>query len=371
MNPLVKLTLLAAALAATLGGRTALGDTPGEGRSLLELTTPAGAVRGRLAARTNSAAYLFAPSGELNTVPLAAVTGYRRLAPHFRPASARAVAGELKKTLGPGGAVFRTRRYVVVRHAGRVGGTFGAELEHIYAAVAGWFARRGVAVREPEFPLVAVVLPDFARFAEVAAADGVARSPDRVPRGLCGYYGPASNRLTVWEPPGGRGPLDRRFRDTLTHEAVHQIAFNGGLHHRTGGTPRWVAEGLATALEPPAFLSPTGGRTPADRANAERLAAFRARAGRRESGYLDDLVCGPRGDDVGADVPAFYAESWALTFYLMNARGGAYARYLRATGEKTAADPDDPAARRADFRAAFGTTPRRLEPAVEAYLAAL
>ena len=82
-------------------------------------------------------------------------------------------------------------------------------------------------------------------------------------------------------------------------------------------------------------------------------------------------MCGPRGDDVGADVPAFYAESWALTFYLMNARGGAYARYLRATGEKTAADPDDPAARRADFRAAFGTTPRRLEPAVEAYLAAL
>ena len=366
MNPLVKLTLLAAALAAVLCGETVLGQ---EGRSLLELRTPHETARGRLAARTESVAYLFTPAGRMAAVPLASVTEFRRVSPHFDPATARALGDDLKAVLGPGGAVFRTRRYVVVRHGSRAPGTFGAKLERIYAAVTGWFRGRGAAVREPEFPLVAVVLPDFDRFAEVAAAEGLAGSAARVPRGLAGYYSPHTNRLTVWEPPGGAA--DASFNDTLVHEAVHQIAFNGGLHHRTGGTPRWVAEGLATALEAPAFLAPTGSTRPADRVNPERLHAFRARADVRPAGYLEALICGGVGDEIGRDPLGFYAEAWAATFYLMHARGGDYARYLTALGNKTAADPDGPADRRAAFVAAFGEDPARIERAVEGFLAEL
>ena len=367
MNPLVKLTLLAAALAAVLCGETALGQ---EGRSLLELRTPGAVARGRLAARTAETAYLFTPAGRMEAVPLAAVTDFRRVSPVFTPATARALADDLRDALGPGGAVFRTRHYVVVRHGSRTPGTFGARLERIYAAVSGWFGRRGAAVREPEFPLVAVVLPDFAQFAEVAAAEGLAGSPGRVPRGLAGYYSPATNRLTVWEPPGGAA--GRGFDETLVHEAVHQIAFNGGLHHRTGGTPRWVVEGLATALEAPRVprpdrFRPPGGpreyRTPARLPRPRRppgtgilgepgLRRRRRRGRRRPAGVLR------RG--VGADVHA-HAHPAAGRTRVISARSAG----------KTAADPDAPADRRAAFVAAFGEEPARLERAAERFLAEL
>ena len=368
MNPLVKLTLLAAAAAAVLCGQTALGaGSDGRGTALIELTLPAGPVRGRLEARTDSAAWLLTPAGRIERVPLAAVTDFRRAAPRFAPLSRREQVAALKKSLGPGGAVFQTRRYLIVRHNSRVPGTFGSRLERTHAAVTGWFTRYGAPPTAAEFPLVAVVLPDFEQFAEVAAAEGVAASPGRVPRGLKGYYSPTTNRLTVWEPPGGAA--DASFHDTLVHEAVHQIAFNGGLHHRTGGTPRWVAEGLATALEAPAFLSSRGSVNPADRVNPDRLRRFRATA--HEPGYLNELVCGEAGDDVGRDPLGFYADAWALTFFLMHTRGGNYARYLAAIGKTTAAAPDAPADRRAAFVAAFGVPPSRLEAELGRFVAGL
>ena len=363
MNPLVKLTLLAAALAVALCSSQAVG---GEGRALLELRTPHETVRGRLAARTPAAAFLFTPAGRMAEVPLASVVGFRRLSSRFVPDSPRTVADALRRELGPGGAVSRTRHYIVVRHDSRVAGTFAGRLERIYAGVTGWFRRRGARVRDPEFPLVAVVLPDFPQFAEVAAAEGLATSAARVPRGLGGYYSPGTNRLTVWEPPGGA--TDARFADTLVHEAVHQIAFNTGLHHRTGGTPRWVAEGLATALEAPALLSPAGSTRTADRVNAGRLRAFRARSQTRPADYVTALVAG--GDAVSGDVLGFYAESWAVTFYLMHARGGDYANYLAALAGGTAAAPDAPADRLRAFRAAFGD-PDRVGAAADRFLADL
>ena len=339
----------------------------GPGRSLIELAGPAGAVRGRLECRTDAAAYLLTPGGTLEAVPLAGVSSFRRVAPVFRADPAAVVASRLKAEVGRGGAVFRTRRWVVARHAARTPGTYGAELERIHQGVSAWFARRGTRLPEPEFPLVAVVLPDFPSFAKVAAADGVASSPGRVPRAVKGYYSPTSNRLILWEGPGG--PADAGFRSTLTHEAVHQICHNTGLHGRTGGSPRWAVEGLATVLEVPAALA--GGRVAlADKANPSRLARFRRT--RHTPGYLDRLVSGPAGDDlVHADPRAFYADAWALTFFLTETRGPRYARYLGRLGEKTAADPDDPAARRADFRAAFAADPSDLEGEMEAWIAGL
>ena len=353
------LALLTAGAGPAPAGPGPAGPGPaGPGRSLIELTTPHGPVRGRLEARTDAAAWLLTPAGVLEQVPLAGVTDFRRLAPRFAPLRRAALAAQLRGEPGPGGAAFQTRHYLVLRHASRTPGTFGAKLERTHAALCGWFARRGVRLSEPEFPLIAVVLPDFESFAAVAAADGVARSPGRVPRSLKGYYSPRTNRLTLWEPPGGAA--DPRFHATLTHEAVHQLASNGGLHHRTGGTPRWVAEGLATALENPAFLSPAGSTDPRDRVNAARLHRFRAAP--RPPGWLEDLVCGEAGDArAAADPSAFYADAWAATFFLMHARGPRYARYLQRLGAKTAADPDGPADRRAEFQAAFGAEPARLE----------
>ncbi|WP_165700508.1 DUF1570 domain-containing protein [Alienimonas californiensis] len=371
---MVKVAFLLALLAATVFSGTALGREPRvrptTGRSLIELTGPDGPVQGRLELRSDSAAWLTDDLGALHAVPLAGVRDFRRVDDRFAPLPMPAAAARLRAECEEDAAVFATRRYLVVRHASRTPGTFGAKLERTYAAATGWFARHGAPPREPEFPLIAVVHRDFDAFAEAAAAEGAAPSPRSVPRALKGYYSPQSNRLSVWEPPGGAS--DASFEATLVHEAVHQIAFNTGLHHRTGGTPRWVAEGLATALEAPAFLSATGSVRPSDRVNPGRLHHFRTHL--HADGYLEALVCGPGGDDLtGRDSLTFYAEAWAFTFFLMHTRGDRYARYLRTVGETTAADAaaDDPAARRAAFIAAFGTPPGRLEGELERFVAAL
>ncbi|NNJ26170.1 DUF1570 domain-containing protein [Alienimonas chondri] len=372
MSVAVKLAFFLAALAAALCSSTALGAEP-VGRSLIELTGPDGPVQGRLELRTNAAAWLTTDVGAMHAVPLAGVTAHRRVADRFAPLATHTAAARLRSECGPDGAVFASRRYLVVRHAARTPGTFGAKLERTYAAATGWFARHGVRPTEPEFPLIAVVHPDFDSFAEAAAADGAAPSARSVPRALKGYYSPTSNRLSVWEPRGGAtpSPLEQEaFESTLIHEAVHQIAFNTGLHHRTGGTPRWVAEGLATALEAPAFLSASGSVKPADRANPGRLRDFRRRP--HAEGYLDTLVFGEIGDDLsGRDPLTFYSEAWAFTFFLMHTRGDRYARYLRSVGDLTAASNDDPATRRAAFVQAFGTTPGRLEGEMARFVASL
>ena len=372
MSLVLKIAFLAAGAAAVLCGSTALGKEPA-GRSLIELTGPDGPVRGRLELRTARDAWLTDDAGVLHVVPLSRVTAHRRVADRFAPLPARSAAARLREELGPDGAIFQTRHYLVVRHAARTPGSFGTRLERTHAAVVGWFARHGVRPEPAEFPLIAVVHPGFRSFAEAAAADGAAPSAGAVPRALKGYYSPRTNRLRVWEPPGGAAssPAERAaFESTLIHEAVHQIAFNAGLHHRTGGTPRWVAEGLATALEAPAFLSASGSVRPADRVNPGRLRHFRRRP--RAAGYLDRLVCGANGDDLsGRDPLDFYAEAWACTFFLMHTRGDHYARYLRTLGETTAADADDPRTRRAAFVKAFGTSPERLEPALDRFVAGL
>ncbi|MFH5802656.1 DUF1570 domain-containing protein [Alienimonas sp. DA493] len=368
----MKIAFVLALLAATLFSGTALGreprGRPTAGRSLIELTGPDGPVRGRLELRTSDAAWLTDDLGALHALPLAGVREFRRVDDCFAPLPTPAAAARLRAESDDDAAVFATRHYLVVRHASRTPGTFGAKLERIYASVTGWFARHGVRPREPEFPLIAVVHPSFASFAAAAAAEGASPSPQSVPRALKGYYSPISNRLSVWEPPGGAG--DASFEATLIHEAVHQIAFNTGLHHRTGGTPRWVAEGLATALEAPAFLSAAGSVRPSDRVNPGRLHRFRTEP--HADGYLDALVAGPHGDDlIGRDSLTFYGEAWAFTFFLMHTRGDRYARYLRSVGETTAADADDPAARRAAFHAAFGVAPGRLEGELARFVAAL
>jgi hypothetical protein len=115
-------------------------------------------------------------------------------------------------------------------------------LRHVHV----YFAARGFAIREPEFPLVAVVFPDREKFAEYCRSEKVNPAA-----GLMGYYLQSSNRVALYDT-ASTGDLD----GTIIHEAVHQVAFNLGLHRRIGDNPLWVVEGLATTFEPENFRSP-------------------------------------------------------------------------------------------------------------------
>src|SRR5262249_36583873 len=155
--------------------------------------------------------------------------------------------------------------------------------EELYRSFHAYFSVRGFKLSEPEFPLVAIIFSDQASFARYAKGDQAA-----VSKTLKGYYLTTSNRIALFEDPataglqtaglelprslpermladvdGGfpfpsaladgslhaAGSIEATLKDTMIHEATHQVAFNTGLHSRIGESPKWIVEGLATVFE--------------------------------------------------------------------------------------------------------------------------
>ena len=148
------------------------------------------------------------------------------------------------------------------------------------------FTARGFHIREPEFPLIAVVLPDQASFLRYCQKDKVPLKP-----GLRGYYLPSSNRVALFDATrnglGDASDVD----DTVIHEATHQVAFNLGIHSRMNADPKWVVEGLATVFEREAARLSNRQANVLSRVNPDRYAWFqRYRQSQRQPGALAKLV---------------------------------------------------------------------------------
>jgi len=148
-------------------------------------------------------------------------------------------------------------------------------------------------------------------------------------------------------------PGTMRQVSTIVHEATHQIAFNCGLHQRYSDCPRWFSEGIAMYFETPDLRSSRGWRGIGE-VNRIRLSRFRQYLRRRPPDSLKTLV----QDDArfldpkqGLDA---YAETWALTYFLIRQRPREYLEYLRRLSEKGPLLEDEPEERLASFREVFG-----------------
>jgi len=148
-------------------------------------------------------------------------------------------------------------------------------------------------------------------------------------------------------PVVARG-VDRRLQQ-MTHEAVHQIAFNSGLQRRGVMYPLWASEGLATNFEADAF-----GRVGPDYLNGYRLKRFgEVVAGRRllDVSTLIAMTRVPVADDQAVDDA--YAQAWAFFHFLYTTRRDDLGRYY---ARLTAARPGfrSPGQLRAEFVELFG-----------------
>jgi hypothetical protein len=212
-------------------------------------------------------------------------------------------------------------------------------------------------VREPEFPLIAIVWPRREDFVRYSASEGSSVRGD-----ILGFYSPVSNRVTLYDQ-GANSSANRAWRQneaTIIHEATHQMAFNTGVHNRFTTTPLWVAEGLGTMFEAPGVWNWRDYPRQGDRINRDRLAQFRQwRKTGRQPGALVNLLGSDR--QFQSNPPAAYAESWAWVFFLTETYPQKFSQYV----ERTARRPDFesyPLARRiADFTAVFGEDLRMLE----------
>lgn len=362
--------------------------------SLIELRVGSDRHQGRVLSRDSRNVLLLDRAGQITEVPLKKVTSYRTVSPRFAPLTSTMLNSTLLKELGRGYETKTTRHYVVAAARGRAR-KYVELFEEIYRAFHMHFSVRGFEIDRPEFPMVAIVFPSHAAFSKYARGDKVNARP-----GLMGYYMPTTNRVALFEGnsttsrargnwrepvtnplrkwsqpdnwlktpstefetlarpaasllPGPYGAIQSDLRDTMIHEATHQVAFNVGLHSRTRENPQWVVEGLATVFEPDGMRISSKGRDVKYRINRERHAWFQDYAKRRPANSLGDFI---KNDDLfkKATLDA-YSQAWALSFFLIETRPRKYATYLK----RLAAESGEDRARL--FAEVFGSNTRMLD----------
>jgi hypothetical protein len=219
---------------------------------------------------------------------------------------------------------------------------------------------RGFKISEPEFPLVAIIFPDFDSFSQYARADEVP-----VSKTLKGYYLTTSNRVALYEDPASAlgqqtlldwprdlpawGAIEGSLKDTMIHEATHQVAFNTGLHSRIGASPKWVVEGLATVFEAPGVRNSSSNTGVKTRINRQRFLWFgNYSASRRHPKSLESFLSSD--EFFKSDILDAYSEAWAFTFFLIETRPRQYADYLRAIASRDPLEVYAANDRLADFK---------------------
>lgn len=398
-------------LAALLTGLTVLtltADTPvmaaGKAQPTVELRIGRERYEGRIADRGRDWCVLYDRAGKMHTIDLDDVTSFRRVSNRFSPFTFRELRSDLTKHFGRDFEVATTRHYVVCAPQGRAR-TYVDIFEKTWRRFHMYFAVRGFRMPDPEFPLVAIVLKNQRDFMQYARSENA-----RVGSGVLGYYWSRHNRVIMYEDRGRstaqidvsnparerlladafrgvtvrqpnpftaedpwgwafqfgnddvalRSGIDADLRETMIHEATHQLGYNLGLHNRTGSNPKWIVEGLATVFETPGMETHASDRSAMKRVNTGWLRAFkRFAATSRPESFLETYV---RDDSMfKTDMTNAYAQAWALSFWLIETRPRKYAEFLKKMATPEVAGRLTPQTRVSHFRDAFGDNLRMLD----------
>lgn len=315
--------------------------------ALLELKIGKERLEGRIAAHNDETCWLLRRDGRLAAFRTDDVSDFHEIEPRFRPMSMLDLRDQLQKEFGRGFETKTTAHYIVVAQRG-TGDRYVALFEQIYRQFHTYFTVRGFRIAEPEFPMIAVVLPDQQSFVDYCIGEGARPQPN-----LVGYYLPSSNRVALYDREAVGQSTAGDVDDTVIHEATHQVAFNTGVHSRIGQSPLWLVEGLATLFEADGIRQRAAVASVGDRINTGRFDGFADfRKQRRTSKSLEAFV----RDDTLFKKSALdaYSQAWALTFYLAETRSVEFAKYLKTVAGRNPLEKYEPDARVKDFRDAFG-----------------
>jgi hypothetical protein len=276
--------------------------------------------------------------------------------------NATELADVLLKELPAGFETLQTKHYLICYNTSRAYAQWcGSLFERLYLGFGNYWSNRGFKPTDPPGLLVAFVFADrvtYSRYAQRDLGDAV--------NSIIGYYSLKTNRMTLFDLTGTAGTTQtrgdaRQITQTLSrpeafgtvativHEATHQIVFNCGMHQRYAAIPKWLSEGLAVYFESPDLDAAKGWRT-IGKVNAPRLATFRAYLAKRPADSLEQLLT----DDDRLRSLEGYAESWALNYFLINAKPKQFQDYMQKMSAKQPLVTDSPEERLAEFRAAFG-----------------
>lgn len=287
----------------------------------------------------------------------------------FEPLSRDELGKRLLAELPTGFRSHVTTHYLILNNTSPAYAQWcGSLFERLYMAFTNFWSRKGFDLRQPEFPLVAVVFADKRSYLDFSRPELGSAGES-----VLGYFGLTSNRMTMYDLTGlesqHRGASRNRTTAqinqilaqpnalynvaTIVHEATHQIAFNCGLHTRLSDCPLWFSEGIAMYFETPDLRSPKGwGGLGA--VNASRLERFREYLGRRPPDALTKLIRDDRAFRQPRHALDAYAEAWALTYFLLQKHQKEYLAYMAMLSQKKPLVMDGPERRLDQFRQAFG-----------------
>jgi hypothetical protein len=287
----------------------------------------------------------------------------------FKPYTREELTKKLLAELPSNFEVFKTAHYLIFYDTSKAYASWcGSLFEGLYKAFTNYWSRKGFTLVEPEFPLVAIVFADRAAYLKFSQAElGDAGES------IVGYFSLTSNRMTMYDLSGvenGGGPRGRgtmaqinqilsqpqavQMVATIIHEATHQIAFNCGLHTRLSDCPVWFSEGIALYFETPDLRSQKGW-SGIGAINYSRLDRFQDYFRHRGPDSLETLISTDkrfRDTKTGLDA---YAESWALTYFLLHQKPKEYIAYLKLLSQKKPLLNDKPEKRIEEFEKIFGS----------------
>lgn len=299
----------------------------------------------------------------------------------FEPFTPAELADQLQGEFGAGFETLTTRHYVICTDAGLPYARWcNALFERLYAGFQTYWKAGPFKLQEPEFPLTAIIFRRQADYAKYATQDV---GPELAT--ASGYFAMRTNRMVLFDLTADNSltraqtpaDINRRLSSrganvsTVIHEATHQIAFNCGLNTRYADNPVWLTEGMAMFFETPDLRSRSGWRT-IGRINANRLQQFRQFAARgRPADSLATLIGSDARFRDPQHVQASYAESWALTYFLIRTRRADYQKYLEQISQKPRLRWDDRETRLQDFYRAFGDDLEALDQDFRRYMGRL
>jgi hypothetical protein len=296
-------------------------------------------------------ALLLQPSGTMLDLEMRNVRGHRLLSEVFVPQTLTAARSAMQSELGANFDTTTVGPYVICAPRGHVD-RWRERFRVVLAGYHRYFETRGWRLRTPDFPLCVTVLPskaDFDRYCQQQLGHAMPN--------LMACYFPKSNRCVLFEVGGGTATTDwSETERTIVHEAVHQLAYNTGIHERLANSPQWVDDGLATMFEEPAVFDPrASSRALEARINAQQLSRLRPLAADavRFEAQLSDLI--QSNDMFKRDPQTAYALSWALTFYLAERMSNQYGNYTQSMARLAKLQLYGPAERQRDFQRAFET----------------
>lgn len=305
---------------------------------------------------------LLGRDGRLSTFATKDATNFQKSSTEFRGYSVMEMRERLHKEFGNRVEISSTGHYLVVHPPGQRD-YWSKRFEDLYRAFTHYFALRNFTVREPEYPLVAIVWPNKQDFLRYASQEG-----NRLGNDVLGYYSPVSNRITLFDVGGGNASEKSwsQNADTIIHEATHQTAFNTGVHRRFAATPRWLTEGLGTMFEARGVWNSIKYPQREERVNRGRLSQFKQLSKTFPVGFVSNLVSSDRLFESNA--AAAYAQAWALSFYLVETQPKRYADYLKLTASRPVFQNYPAGQRVADFTSIFGNNWQMLESRLLRYI---